>query len=83
MLVLLRKLLNSVSDHKSKKDPLSFTAKYNCNKLVYYFYYSHIEEAIDREKYLKGKLRQYKIELINAFNPEWHDLFDMLVEEWS
>jgi putative endonuclease len=39
-------LSGRVWDHKNKTYPKSFTAKYNCNKLVYYLFYPHIEEAI-------------------------------------
>ena len=35
--------------------------------------------AIQREKYLKGKSRQYKIDLINKFNPEWKDLYEDII----
>jgi putative endonuclease len=39
-------LRNRVEEHKTKKFSNSFTSKYNCNKIVYYFFYSRIEEAI-------------------------------------
>ena len=61
--------------------PSSFTAKYNCVNLVYYNGFPLIEEAIAAEKYLKGKVRQYKIDLINEINPQWKDLYDDLIEE--
>jgi putative endonuclease len=35
-------LLGRVYDHKNKTYPKSFTAKYNCNELVYYCFYPHI-----------------------------------------
>ncbi|WP_237073745.1 GIY-YIG nuclease family protein [Mucilaginibacter mali] len=76
-------LLTRVYDHKNKKAPQCFTAKYNCNKLVYHFSYSTINETIGREKYLKGKGRQFKNNLINEFNPLWKDLYDELVIEWA
>ncbi|MDB4926060.1 MAG: catalytic domain protein [Mucilaginibacter sp.] len=41
-----------VWDHKNKTHPYSFTAKYNCDKLVYYIFYPNIEEAISAEKVL-------------------------------
>jgi len=74
-------IISRVYQHKNKSDERSFTAKYNCNKLVYFFYYAHIEEAIHKEKYLKGKLRQYKIDLINSLNPAWEDLYQNLINE--
>lgn len=71
-------LKDRVYQHKIKHFKTSFSAKYNLNKLVYYEYYSSIEEAIAREKQLKAGSRQKKLDLINAFNPEWKDLFDDL-----
>jgi putative endonuclease len=74
-------LVTRVYDHKNKTYPKSFTAKYNCDKLVYYSDFSSIEEAIAAEKYLKGKIRQHKINLINELNPGWKDLYDDLIGE--
>ncbi|WPU97338.1 GIY-YIG nuclease family protein [Mucilaginibacter sp. cycad4] len=73
--------IGRIWDHKNKTYPQSFTAKYNCNKLVYYFFYSHIEEAIAAEKALKGGNRQMKVDLVNQLNPEWKDLYEDLVAE--
>jgi len=70
-----------VWQHKNKFYPNSFTAKYNCDKLVYYFFYSRIEEAIAAEKAIKGGNRKSKMQLINSMNPEWIDLYDGLIEE--
>lgn len=67
-----------VYQHKVKHFKNSFSARYNADKLVYYEYYSTIEEAIAREKQLKAGSRQKKLDLINAFNPEWKELFDDL-----
>ena len=36
-------------EHKTKHYPESFTARYNCNKLVYFEFFESIEEAIERE----------------------------------
>jgi putative endonuclease len=67
--------------HKNKSYPDAFSAKYNCDKLVYYELYATIEEAIAAEKVIKSGSRQKKIKLINAMNPEWKDLYDGLLEE--
>ena len=48
-----------------------FSTKYKCFHLVYYEHFSEAETAIDREKQLKGWLRNKKEELISSFNPEW------------
>lgn len=71
-------IVSRVWEHKSKIHPNSFTAKYNCKKLVYYYFYHHIEEVIAAEKLIKGGNRQSKIALINGINPEWLDLYSQL-----
>jgi putative endonuclease len=63
-----------VYEHKSKVYPNSFTAKYNCDKLVYLESFNFIEEAIAREKNLKNWKRDWKIELITNNNPQWIEL---------
>ncbi len=52
----------------------SFTAKYKVNKLVYYETYSNIEDAIAREKQLKGWRREKKLHLITSVNPNFEPL---------
>jgi putative endonuclease len=66
-----------VWEHKNKAIP-GFTSKYNITKLVYYEDGTQIEEAIAREKQIKGWLRAKKIALIETMNPEWRDLS----EDW-
>jgi len=66
-------LLKRVYQHKVK-NVKGFTAKYNCNKLVYFEEFSDISEAIQREKQLKSRNRKHKESLINIENPEWLDL---------
>ena len=63
-------------EHKTKFYPKSFTAKYNCDKIVWYEVFDTIMEAIDREKQIKSGSRKKKLALINALNPEWKDLWD-------
>ena len=70
-----------VWQHKNKFYPNSFTAKYNCDKLVYYAFYHRIEEAIAVENALKGGSRKNKINLVNSINPNWLDLYDELIRE--
>ena len=43
-------LLNRNYQHKNRENRLSFTAKYNVNKLVYYETFSDVRDAITREK---------------------------------
>ena len=65
-------------EHKYKIYSSSFTKKYNVSKLVYFEVFSLIEEAIGREKQIKGGSRKKKIELIESINPEWKDLSEQL-----
>jgi len=74
-------LTGRVWDHKNKTYPNSYTSKYNCDKLVYYFFYTTITEAIATEKAIKGGNRKSKVKLINSINPAWEDLYDKLIEE--
>jgi len=74
-------IIGRIWEHKNKIYPNSFTSRYNCNKLVYYLFYQHIEEAIDAEKLIKGGSREYKKPLINSLNPEWKDLYEDLIKE--
>ena len=62
-----------IYQHQTKEYAHSFTAKYNCDKLVYFEVFHSIEEAILREKSLKNWKRQWKNELISKANPEWKD----------
>ena len=64
--------------HKNNEFPKSFTAKYKCHKLVYFTFFSIIEDAIVEEKRLKGGSRKQKINLIIDFNPGFTDLYDQL-----
>ena len=49
----------------------AFTSKYKCFYLVYYEHFSEINQAIAREKQIKGWLRVKKEKLITSFNPDW------------
>jgi len=49
---------------------------YGCTKLVYYEEYNWIQDAIEREKRLKGGSRQAKVDLVNKENSDWNDLSD-------
>jgi putative endonuclease len=65
-----------VAQHKEKLYPNSFSARYNCSKLVYYKWFDTIIEAITEEKRIKGGSRKKKEILINSINPTWNDLYE-------
>ena len=52
----------------------SFTRKYGVGRLVYFEPYSDVNNAIAREKQIKGGSRRKKIALIEKENPDWLDL---------
>lgn len=68
-------LLRRVTGHKEKTVE-GFTSRYNVTKLVHYEEYNNMEEAIAREKQIKGGSRQKKLDLIKSKNPMWKDLYD-------
>jgi putative endonuclease len=61
-------------EHKNKVVK-GFTEQYNVDRLVYYEAFDNAEAAIKRERGMKEWKRSWKIELIEARNPEWQDLF--------
>jgi len=70
-------LKKRVYEHKEKLAK-GFTKKYNVNKVIYYEVFQDPENAILREKQIKGGSRAKKIALVNSMNPEWKDLYDEL-----
>lgn len=70
-------LKRRVYEHKEKIIP-GFTKQYNATKLVYYEVFDDIENAIIREKKIKGGSRLKKIILIEKMNYEWKDLYNEL-----
>jgi len=66
-------LLKRVFEHKQRTHP-GFSAKYNCNRLVWFERFTGPQSAIAREKQLKGWIRAKKITLIERDNPTWSDL---------
>ena len=72
-------LKRRVYEHKQKLDlAKGFTEKYGIDKLVYYEILDDPENAIIREKRLKGGSRARKNRLVESLNPKWRDLYDEL-----
>ena len=76
MLVFTSNLLDRINEHRNKRHPDSFSSKYNLQKLVYHESFHRIEEAIIREKRIKGWIRLKKVALIESLNKDWKDLYD-------
>jgi len=66
-------LTRRIFEHNNKLVE-GFTKKYNLTKLVYYETTADVGTAIGREKQLKNWHRDWKMNLITQFNPEWNDL---------
>jgi len=62
-----------LSQHKSGEIQ-GFTSRYNVTTLVWFEVHGDINEAIHREKLIKRWHRRWKLELIEASNPNWNDL---------
>ncbi len=68
-------LKKRVYEHKEKLAD-GFTKKYKVDKLVYFEIYHDINDAIAREKRIKGGSRRKKLDMINKINPGWRDLYE-------
>lgn len=68
-------LVKRIYEHKNKTFE-GFSSKYDVSKLVYYEIFEDEENAIKREKRLKKYNRNWKKDLIENVNPDWHDLYD-------
>jgi putative endonuclease len=67
-------LVRRTLEHKNGDVP-GFAKKYSANILVYFETFGRIEDAIAREKQLKGWNRAWKIRLIEKNNSGWNDVF--------
>ena len=67
-------LVKRVYEHKNSIKS-GFASKYHATNLVYYEFFSDIENAIRREKRLKKYKREQKVALIEKCNPDWNDLY--------
>ncbi|MBR3978947.1 MAG: GIY-YIG nuclease family protein [Oscillospiraceae bacterium] len=76
-----RDLVRRVYEHKHNADPDSFTAKYNVHKLVYFEETTDVKVALEREKQLKGWRRSKKNNLVETKNPQWKDLYPLILGE--
>lgn len=71
-------LVRRVYEHREKLTD-GFTKKYDLIKLVYFEAFDSAEQAILREKQIKGGSRKKKLKLINDFNKSWDDLYERII----
>jgi len=71
-----------LQQHKEniEKGIKTFASKYGLEYLVYYEKFSWVQEAIRREKELKGWKRDKKLALIRSFNENFEFLNDRFVK---
>ena len=65
------------TEHRNGTLP-GFAKRYNVKRLVYFERHDTMEAAILREKQVKEWKRAWKIELIEASNTDWRDLYSTL-----
>ncbi len=66
-------LPNRLFEHQNELTP-GFTSRYNVKTLVWFEEYDLLTTAITREKTIKKWPRQWKLNLIEAENPDWQDI---------
>ena len=67
--------------HKQGKGS-AFVRKYKVHRLVWYEFHQDFGCAIEREKRLKNWHRAWKINLIEASNPDWEDIYES-IQMWA
>jgi putative endonuclease len=70
-------IVRRIYEHRIKAVP-GFASKYNITRLVWFESYDDPTSAITREKELKKWKRLWKIQLIEAQNPRWDDLYESI-----
>ena len=70
-------LIKRVWEHKNDLVE-GFSKQYGVHSLVWFEQHESMMSAIQREKAIKEWKRQWKLELIEKGNPDWHDLYEHL-----
>ena len=71
-------LSRRIVQHREGKGS-AFCRRYGLTRLVYAEEHDSIGDAIAREKAMKAWKRAWKIELVEGVNPEWDDLFGVVL----
>ncbi len=69
-----KNLIKRLQEHRKGYNK-GFTKKYNINRLIHYEIFGGLDKAKDREREVKGWRRQRKMELVEAENKQWRDLY--------
>ena len=78
-------LTERLQQHKSniEKGIKTFASKYNIEFLVYYEKFTWVQQAIAREKEIKGWRRDKKLDLIRGFNSKFEFLNHHFIKDWE
>jgi len=71
-------LMKRIWQHKNKAVE-GFTKKHDVDRLVHYEQTEDVRSALAREKQLKNRKRQWKIDLIEKENSGWINLYDRMI----
>jgi len=72
-------LVKRVKRHRSGYGS-GFSGKYKTYKLLYYELFDNMKDAYKREKQLKNRHRDWKINLIRSKNPGLEDLYTKILK---
>jgi putative endonuclease len=72
-------LIRRVWEHRNDAVE-GFAREYGVHRLVWYEVHGSAYEAITREKQIKKWNRDWKVNLIQASNPEWKDLYGDIIQ---
>lgn len=65
-----------IHQHRQKVYSKSFTSRYQCDKLIFFYGFDNLCDAIETEKKIKKRNRDKKRNLIWRYNPNRDDLFE-------
>ena len=71
-------LIRRIYEHRSGAVE-GFLKQHDLGHLVWYEAHGDVLAAIAREKLIKKWHRDWKINLVQSSNPEWHDLYESIV----
>lgn len=71
-------LRKRIAQHREGTLP-GFTCRYGLHYLVFYEFFRRTEDAIAREKQIKGWRREKKVKLIEKNNADWQDLYNTIL----
>jgi putative endonuclease len=74
-------LMERLKEHyHSRYEGKTFVRKYKAFYVLYFEEFKYIDQAIKREKEIKGWVRQKKVKMTEEFNPEWRFLNEEIME---